>query len=231
MGSCPIASRAFRRYGLFARRINDLLLVLVVVGTLVPGMAKAETITLLGFGDSLMAGYGLPQQDAFPTVLEAALRAKGHDVRVLNAGVSGDTTAGGRSRLGWSLSQAPDAVILELGANDGLRGVPTAETRRNLDAILTKLTDQGIPVLLTGMLAPPNMGREYGKAFKAMFEDLAARYDVVFYPFFLEGVAAREKLNQQDGIHPNAAGVEVLVERILPSVETLIDKVCSNRTG
>ncbi|NQW09570.1 MAG: arylesterase [Alphaproteobacteria bacterium] len=231
MCSCPIAFNAFRRYGPLARRINGVLLVLILAWTLPTGVSRAETITLLGFGDSLMAGYGLPQQDAFPTVLEAALQARGHDVRVLNAGVSGDTTAGGRARLGWSLSPAPDAVILELGANDGLRGIPTEETRRNLDAILAMLADQGIPALLAGMLAPPNMGREYGVAVKAMFADLAGRYDVVFYPFFLDGVAARAELNQQDGIHPNAVGVETLVERILPSVETLIAKVKTNRSG
>lgn len=221
----PIARRVSRRYGPSARRINGLVLVLLLILSLPTGAARAETITLLGFGDSLMAGYGLPRQDTFPTVLEASLRAKGHDVRVVNAGVSGDTSAGGVSRLNWSLSSAPDGVILELGANDGLRGVPTEETRRNLDTILAMLADQDIPVLFTGMLAPPNFGREYAEAFKALFADLAKRHDVVFYPFFLDGVAAEADLNQADGIHPNAAGVRVLVRRILPSVEALIERV------
>lgn len=206
------------------------MLVLLLIWTFPVGASRADTVTLLGFGDSLMAGYGLPGQDAFPTVLEASLRANGHDVRIVNAGVSGDTTAGGVSRLGWSLSSAPDGVILELGANDGLRGVPTEETRRNLDTILAKLADQDIPVLFTGMLAPPNFGREYAEAFKALFADLAKRHDVVFYPFFLDGVAAEAELNQADGIHPNAAGVRVLVQRILPSVEALIERVRTRRS-
>ena len=184
--------------------------------------AQAEPVRVLGFGDSLMAGYGLPDEDAFPTRLEAALRGAGHDVNVINAGVSGDTTAGGASRLGWSLSEAPDAAIIELGANDGLRGIPTQDTRRNLDAILTALAEKDIPVLFTGMLAPPNMGKEYGAAFAQVFADLSSKHDVIFYPFFLDGVAGDLALNQADGIHPNRAGVDVIVERILPYAEKLV---------
>lgn len=195
---------------------------LVVLVGLIAGPARAEPVRILGFGDSLMAGYGLPDEDAFPTRLEAALRAAGHDVTVINAGVSGDTTAGGASRLAWSLSEAPDAAIIELGANDGLRGIPTQDTRQNLNAILMALADQNIPVLFAGMLAPPNMGREYGADFAKVFEQLAAENDVIFYPFFLDGVAGDLALNQADGIHPNRAGVDIIVERILPYAEKLV---------
>ena len=187
--------------------------------------AAADTIRILGLGDSLMAGYGLAEADIFPVRLEEALRARGYDVSIINAGVSGDTTAGGRARLGWSLAEDPDAVIVELGGNDGLRGLPPEETRRNLDAILTELNDAGLPTLFTGMLAPPNLGREYGAAFQQVFNDLGAKHDVVYDPFFLEGVAANEALNQPDGIHPNADGVDVIVERILPLVEELLARV------
>lgn len=188
------------------------------------GPARAETVTILGFGDSLMVGYGLPDEEAFPNRLEAALRSAGYDVTVVNAGVSGDTTAGGAARLGWSLSEDPDAAIVELGGNDGLRGIPTEDTRRNLDAILTALADKDIPVLFTGMLAPPNMGREYGAAFARVFEDLAGAHDVIYYPFFLDGVAGDLSLNQPDGIHPNPEGVGVIVERILPYAEKLVER-------
>lgn len=190
--------------------------------------ARAEPVTILGFGDSLMAGYGLPDGDAFPTRLEAALRAAGHDVTVVNAGVSGDTTAGGASRLAWSLSEQPDAAIVELGGNDGLRGIPTADTRRNLESILTALAKNDIPVLFTGMLAPPNMGKEYGAEFRAVFEDLAAQHDVIFYPFFLDGVAGDLSLNQPDGIHPNREGVDIIVDRILPFAERLVEQASTD---
>ena len=194
----------------------------VALALLLTGTARAETIRILGFGDSLMAGYGLADEDAFPTRLEAALREAGHDVNVINAGVSGDTTAGGASRLAWSLSEEPDAAIVELGANDGLRGIPTADTRKNLDAILTALGENDIPVLFAGMYAPPNMGKEYGADFSRVFEDLSAKHDVIFYPFFLDGVAGDLALNQADGIHPNRAGVDIIVERILPYAEKLV---------
>ncbi|MEC7572107.1 MAG: arylesterase [Pseudomonadota bacterium] len=181
--------------------------------------------TIMAFGDSLTSGYGLPPADAFPVKLEAALRARGHAVRVINAGVAGDTTAGGRARLAWMLADKPDAVILELGANDGLRGLDPAETLANLRAILEQLTAADLPVLLAGMRAPPNLGRDFGAEFDTIFATVALEYDALFYPFFLEGVAARPTLNQNDGIHPNSAGVAIVVERIIPSVEALLSRV------
>ncbi|MEE3107033.1 MAG: arylesterase [Pseudomonadota bacterium] len=181
--------------------------------------------TIMAFGDSLTSGYGLPPADAFPVKLEAALRARGHAVRVINAGVAGDTTAGGRARLAWMLADKPDAVILELGANDGLRGLDPAETQANLRAIMEQLKAADLPVLLAGMRAPPNLGRDFGAEFDTIFATVALEYDALFYPFFLEGVAARPTLNQNDGIHPNSAGVAIVVERIIPSVEALLSRV------
>jgi acyl-CoA thioesterase-1 len=174
------------------------------------------------FGDSLTAGYGVADADSFPARLAAALDRRGMPVRMINAGVSGDTTAGGLARLDWMLADRPDLVIVEFGANDGLRGLDPVATYANLDAILARLDATGVSVLLTGMLAPPNLGAEYGAAFDAVFPRLAEKHDVVFYPFFLDGVAANPALNQSDGIHPNAAGVDAIVERILPyAVEAL----------
>lgn len=190
----------------------------------------ANSITLVVFGDSLSAGYGLEKAYAFPTRLGEALNAKGYDVKVVNAGVSGDTTAGGRSRLAWTLGEDVDAVILELGANDALRGLGTEQAYRNLAAMLQVLTDKSIPTLLAGMHAPPNMGEDYAKAFDQVFQRLESEFDVVFYPFFLDGVAANPALNQDDGIHPNPAGVDVIVERILSDVEKLLKKV-NPKTG
>ena len=181
--------------------------------------------TIMAFGNSLTSGYGLPPADAFPVKLEAALRARGHAVRVINAGVAGDTTAGGRARLAWMLADKPDAVILELGANDGLRGLDPAETLANLRAIMEQLKAADLPVLLAGMRAPPNLGRDFGAEFDTIFATVALEYDALFYPFFLEGVAARPTLNQNDGIHPNSAGVAIVVERIIPSVEALLSRV------
>lgn len=185
--------------------------------------AASEPIRLLAIGDSLTAGYGLPADVSFPVQLEAALRARGYPVAVINAGVSGDTTAGGLARLDWALADEPDLVLVELGANDGLRGLDPNETRRNLAAMLERLTERGLPTLLAGMYAPPNLGREYGAVFNALYPELAATYDVPLYPFFLDGVAAEAALNQDDGIHPNAEGVAVIVERIVPMVIALIE--------
>jgi acyl-CoA thioesterase-1 len=185
--------------------------------------AAAEPVRLMAFGDSLTHGYGLPPGETFPEQLEAALRADGFDVTVLNAGNSGDTTAGGLARLDWALADDPDAVILELGANDGLRGLDPEATYANLDAMLTKLESEGLPVLLAGMLAPPNLGREYGEAFNAVYPRLAEKHEVPLYPFFLDGVAAQRTLNQGDGIHPNAAGVAEIVARIKPHVIGLLE--------
>ena len=186
--------------------------------------ARAE-VRLAVLGDSLTAGYGLAQSDSFPAQLEAKLADAGLAVAVINAGVSGDTTAGGRRRLDWLLDDEPQAVIIELGANDGRRGIDPEQTFRNLDAILTRLAEEGLPVLLTGMWAPPNYGLAYGKAFKAVFPRLAEKHDVELYPFFLDGVAGRAGLNQRDGIHPNAEGVAVIVEGILPQVEGLLESI------
>jgi acyl-CoA thioesterase-1 len=180
---------------------------------------------LVVFGDSLTAGLGVAQHDAFPSQLEAALRTRGHKVRVLNAGVSGDTTAAGLSRLDWAIPAEADAVIVELGANDALRGLDPGQTRANLDAILTRLTEKNLPVLLTGMLAPRNMGREYAQAFDPIYSELAEKHGVLLYPFFLEGVTGERALNQPDGLHPNAKGVARIVDAILPAVEQLLAKV------
>ena len=181
--------------------------------------ATVKETRLLAFGDSLTSGWGLAARDAFPAQLERALHAAGRrNVQVIASGVAGDTSAGGRARLAWSLADRPDAAIVELGANDGLRGIDPASTYGNLDAILAELKRRGIPVLLAGMYAPPNLGSEYGEAFNAIYPRLAERHGVVLYPFFLEGVAVEPALNQPDGIHPNGDGVAVIVERILPYV-------------
>lgn len=177
---------------------------------------------LLVLGDSLSAGYGLPRPDGFEAQLAAALAAKGHEVRIVDGAVSGDTTAGGRARLDWALGDGADAAIVELGANDGLRGLDPAEMERNLTAILDTLAARRIPVLLTGMYAPPNLGQEYGRAYRAVFDRLGARPGVIYDPFFLEGVAAQPGLNQADGLHPAPEGVRRIVARLLPAVERLL---------
>ncbi len=195
------------------------------------GTAAAAPARLMAYGDSLTHGYGLPAGETFPEQLEAALRDAGLDVTVINAGNSGETSAGGRARLDWALADAPDAVILELGANDGLRGLDPAATYDNLDAMLTRLTSEGLPVLLAGMLAPPNLGREYGEDFNALYPRLAEKHGVPLYPFFLDGVALVPELNQADGIHPNAAGVAVIVKRIAPHVIRLLENADIARRG
>jgi len=184
--------------------------------------AAERPINIVAFGDSLTAGYGLAANEAFPVQLQRALDAKGLAVNVVNAGVSGDTSAGGLSRLDWSVPDGTDAVILELGANDALRGFDPEITRKALDTMLRRLKERKIAVLLCGMVAPPNLGAEYGRAFNSIYPDLAAQTGAILYPFFLAGVAADPKLNQRDGLHPTAAGVAVIVERILPQVEQLI---------
>lgn len=181
---------------------------------------------ILMFGDSLTAGYGLPGGEAVPSRLQNELRARGIAARVINGGLSGDTTSGGLARLEWVLDSVPggrpDLVILELGANDALRGIDPDITRRNLDAMLRILTSREIPVLLSGMYAPPNMGDEFGQAFNSIFPELADHYDVPFDPFFLEGVATVRSLNQPDGIHPNAEGAALIAARLSPLVERLL---------
>ncbi len=185
--------------------------------------AEPDAPVVVVLGDSLTAGYGLPPEQAFPARLAARLAGSGVAARVVDAGVSGDTSAGGRARLDWVLGDKPDLVILELGANDALRGIDPAATRANLDDLVARLVARGIRVLLTGMRAPPNLGRDYGAEFAAIYPELAAKHRVALYPFFLDGVAAEPELNQADGIHPNARGVELIVGRIAPRVIQLLE--------
>jgi acyl-CoA thioesterase I len=187
--------------------------------------AMAETKRILVLGDSLTAGYGLPPEDAFPVRLEAALKAKGFDVAVINAGVSGDTMAQGEARLEWALGEPVDAVIVELGANDALRGLDPIQAEEALARILKTLRQRKLPVLIAGMKAPPNMGPDYQAKFDPMYWRQAQSFWMLHYPFFLDGVAGTASLNQADGIHPNRQGVDVIVGRILPSVETLLEQV------
>ena len=187
---------------------------------------RAEEFRILMLGDSLTAGYGLASRDGLPAKLEAALRERGLEVRVIDAGVSGDTTAGGLARLDWALTDRPHAVVVALGANDALRAIDPTVPRSNLDRLLAALSERGLPVLLAGMLAPRNLGAEYGARFDAIYPELAELHGVLLYPFLLDGVATVPALNQADGLHPNAAGVEVIVQRILPSVLCL-----AGRTG
>jgi acyl-CoA thioesterase-1 len=188
--------------------------------------AEAAEIRLMMLGDSITAGYGLARGEALPARLEAALRAKGRAVRVIDAGVSGDTTAGGRARLDWALADNPHAVIVALGGNDGLRALEPRASRANLAAILDALAAKRLPTMFAGMLAPPNLGADYGREFASSFSDLAReRPAVVFYPFLLDGVAGDLSLNQPDGIHPNPAGVAEMVRRMLPYVDSLLGKV------
>ncbi|MCC6949432.1 MAG: arylesterase [Bradyrhizobiaceae bacterium] len=187
-----------------------------------PAAIAAEPLRIVALGDSLTAGLGLADGEAFPVKLQAALRKRGHNIEVINAGVSGDTASGGLARLDWSVPDGAAAVILELGANDALRGVDPAVTRKALEAMIRRLKERKIPVLLAGMQAPRNLGPDYAAAFDRIYPELAQAHDLIFFPFFLEGVATDQKLNQGDGIHPNAAGVDVIVARILPAVEALI---------
>ena len=198
---------------------------LAITALLSTGIAQAEPLKLVGFGDSLMAGYQLPAADAFPVKLEAALRAKGHEVEIANAGVSGDTTSGGLARLDWSIPDGTQGVILELGANDALRGIAPEETEKNLDAMLTRLKERGIAVLLAGMLAPPNMGADYAGRFDGIYRRLSEKHGVPLYPFFLDGVVTKANLQIEDGMHPNPAGVDVMVQSILPTVETFLTSI------
>jgi acyl-CoA thioesterase I len=191
--------------------------------------AADRPMTIVALGDSLAAGFGLAAQDAFPAKLQQALAAKGIGATIMDAGVSGDTASGGLARLAWSVPDDADGVIVELGANDALRGLDPAVPRAALDAILSRLKERGIPVLLCGMLSPPNLGADYARAFNAIYPDLARKYDSVFYPFFLDGVITNRQLIQSDGLHPTAAGVDVIVANVLPKVEELVARIGAKR--
>jgi len=190
-----------------------------------PAAAQPAPLKLMILGDSITAGYGLPEAEAWPVKLQAALQAAGEPVRVIGAGVSGDTTAGGKSRLDWALADNPDAVIVALGGNDGLRGLPPATSQANLEDILSRLKGKNIPVLLAGMLAAPNLGAEYRARFEAIYPDLAGTHGLVLYPFFLDGVTGQRTNTMDDGLHPTAKGVERIVEGILPSVESFLGRL------
>jgi acyl-CoA thioesterase-1 len=206
----------------------------VVLMTAATGLARAAAnprpIKIVVLGDSLSAGLGLPASSAFPQRLQKTLESKGIAVDIINAGVSGDTSSGGRDRLDWSVPDDTQAVILELGANDALRGTDPAVTRSALSDILTRLKARGIAVLLCGMVAPPNYGSDYSARFNAIYPDLARSFGVPLYPFFLEGVAADAKLNQADGLHPTAEGVDVIVGNILPTVQAFLGTISGQRS-
>ncbi|BCJ89489.1 arylesterase [Terrihabitans soli] len=189
------------------------------------GPASAKTLRLVALGDSLTAGYQLPPQDAFPAALEKALKAKGWDIKVANAGVSGDTAAQGAARVDWSVPDGTDGVILELGANDALRGLPPEAAKASLEKILERLKARKIPVLIAGMYAPRSLGADYYEKFDAIYPDLAKKYGAELYPFFLDGVAGQVKLNLEDGLHPTGEGIRAIVERILPSVESFLRRI------
>ena len=234
-----------RSYGTFAAGVESrarMLMHMLVLGFLVMGldltisgsaqaqMAQAKPLKIVVLGDSLSAGLGLSASAAFPDRLQKALKSKGILVEMINAGVSGDTASGGRDRIDWSVPEGTQAVIVELGANDALRGIDPAVTRAALSEILTRLKARHIAVLLCGMLAPPNYGSEYSARFNAIYPDLAKAFRVPLYPFFLEGVAADAKLNQADGLHPTAAGVDVIVKNILPTVEEFLGTMSAQRS-
>jgi len=220
------------RYGAMRRLVNVIggLATVALITITLPATrpVAAEPVRILALGDSLTAGYGLPDGQSFPAKLQAALVRDGIAAVVYNAGVSGDTSAGGLSRLDWAMAMAGDdrldAVIVELGANDGLRGLEPSMTRANLDALIARVRDKGPAVLLTGMQAPPNLGPEYGTEFAAIYPYLAKKHDVYLYPFFLDGVAAIPELNQDDTIHPNSRGVDVVIGRILPYIKNMLAK-------
>lgn len=186
---------------------------------------QGQPIRLVALGDSLTAGYGLPANAAFPAVLERALQAKGRRVEIANAGVSGDTASGGLDRLDWSVPDGTDGVIVELGANDMLRGLDPAVTRKAIETIVERLKARNIPVMLAGMYASRNLGEDYVRRFEALYREIAEKHGLVLYPFFLDGIAGERALNLPDGLHPTAKGVEVIVERILPTVETFLSRL------
>ncbi|MBY5737220.1 arylesterase [Rhizobium leguminosarum] len=208
-------------------KVAALQFTVIAVSLILATAADARTINLVGFGDSLMAGYQLPPGDGFPEKLQAALKAKGLDVTIANAGVSGDTTTGGLARIDWSVPDGTDGVILELGANDALRGIPPEESEKNLDQMIARLKARGIAVLLVGMLAPPNMGADYAARFNPIYRKLSDKYGVRLYDFFLDGVALDAGLKLDDGMHPNARGVDVMVEKMEADVTNFVEAISS----
>ncbi|MBY3183752.1 arylesterase [Rhizobium laguerreae] len=208
-------------------KVAALQFTVIAVSLIFATAADARTINLVGFGDSLMAGYQLPHGDGFPEKLQAALKAKGLDVTIANAGVSGDTTTGGLARIDWSVPDGTDGVILELGANDALRGIPPEESEKNLDQMIIRLKERGIAVLLAGMMAPPNMGADYAARFNPIYQKLSEKHGLPLYAFFLDGVALEAGLKLDDGMHPNARGVDVMVEKMEPAVTNFVEAISS----
>jgi acyl-CoA thioesterase I len=230
----PAASSDRRSYG-YEKKLRHialaaLALLVLVFSSVASQAAPSAPVKIVAFGDSLTAGLGLPVSQGFAPRLQAALAAKGNAVEIINAGVSGSTAADGVARLDWSVPNGTDAVILELGANDMLRGLNPQVTREALMTILRRLSERHVRVLLCGMRSAPNLGGDYAKSFEEIYPELAAKFGIPLYPFFLDGVAADPKLLQPDGLHPNAAGVDVIVARILPSVEGLIAEVRKSRS-
>lgn len=187
-----------------------------------PQVSSARTLNIVAFGDSLVAGYQLPPNEAFPAQLEALAKSRGLDVVINNAGVSGDTTADGLARIDWSIPDGTDGVILELGANDALRGLSPEESRKNLEAMIARLKERKIPVLLAGILAPPNMGGDYESKFNPIYKELAEKHSLPLYPFFLDGVAAVPAMQLEDGMHPNGSGTKLMAEKFFPLFETFV---------
>ncbi|MBY2916318.1 arylesterase [Rhizobium leguminosarum] len=208
-------------------KVAALQFTVIAVSLILATAANARTINLVGFGDSLMAGYQLPPGDGFPEKLQAALKAKGLDVAIANAGVSGDTTTGGLARIDWSVPDGTDGVILELGANDALRGIPPEESAKNLDQMIIRLKERGIAVLLAGIIAPPNMGADYAARFNPIYQKLSEKHGLPLYAFFLDGVALEAGLKLDDGMHPNTKGVDVMVEKMEPAVTNFVETISS----
>jgi acyl-CoA thioesterase-1 len=209
-------------------------LFLMFILTATPAFANSAVsvpVTVLALGDSLTAGYGLEQDESFPAQLEEALLAAGYAVKVVNSGVSGDTSAGGLARIEWSLADRPQIVVVELGANDALRGLDPAQTHANLDQIIARLNQAGCRVILAGMQSPRNLGPDYNNTFDQIYPNLAKRYDLLFYPIFLERVATDPELNQVDGIHPNSVGVRLIVEGLQPLVAMAIDELIASEAN
>jgi acyl-CoA thioesterase-1 len=225
-------TNACRSLGGLAQVVAILALVNVFAGIASNVGARAESqkpLHIVAFGDSLFSGYGLRSSQAFPAQLQKVLKAAGHDVVITNAGVAGDTTADGLKRIAWAVPDNTDAVILEFGANDALRGTDPKQARANLEKLIAKLQERRLPILLAGMRAPANWGDHYSEDFDAIFPDLAKKHDLILYPFFLDGVVFDNKLNQDDGMHPNPKGVAEIIKRMMPSVEQLITRATAHR--